>query len=164
MTRCSRCGVFVKLSDAHSCPTFPPADERFWEKVKKAEACWIWTGSLDRHGYGQFWHQKKLRQAHRWSYERFVGPIPAGLTLDHLCRTPACVNPEHLEPVTQGENTLRGDTFQARNAAKTHCPRGHLLAGDNLRRRHDGHRACRECDTARRRASHAQVNLKGEVQ
>lgn len=132
------------------------ADVRFWKKVKKTEACWIWTGATNGLGYGQFWNQKQMG-AHRWSYESLVGPIPPGLQLDHLCRNRSCVNPAHLEPVTQRENTLRGDTFQARNAAKTHCPRGHLLAGDNLRWSPPGHRSCRECDNAKRRARHAQA-------
>lgn len=137
------------------------ADERFWKKVQKTEACWIWTGAKDGCGYGHFWGQTRMMKAHRWSYERFVGPIPAGLNIDHLCRTPSCVNPSHLEPVTQRENLLRGDTFQARNVRKTHCSRGHLLAGDNLKKT-PGHRQCRECSNVSRQASHAQAKLRSQ--
>lgn len=72
--------------------------------------CWVWTPPLRPDGYGQFWVASKGRAivAHRWSYEHHVGPIPEGLTLDHLCRNRSCVNPTHLEPVTRGENVRRG--------------------------------------------------------
>lgn len=141
---CVGCGLRRPL-------TTPSPEQRFWKKVNKTEGCWLWTGSRDRDGYGQFWHQKKMLAAHRWSYEMLVGPIPFGLQIDHLCRTPGCVNPNHLEPVTQRENLLRGNTIQARNAAKTHCPHGHPLAGDNLRLSR-GQRLCRECIRQRRQA------------
>ena len=86
---------------------------------------------------------------HRVAYEAAVGPIPEGLQLDHLCRNTLCTNPAHLEPVTCRENLLRGNTLQAANAAKTHCPYGHPYAGENLRVRRlkSGGlgRSCREC-------------------
>lgn len=65
--------------------------------------CWIWTGTQVRGGYGQVTH----RTAHRVLYEIHVGPVPDGLQLDHLCFQTACVNPEHLEPVTAAENMRR---------------------------------------------------------
>lgn len=68
--------------------------------------CWIWTGSIDRDGYG-YLHDGRRHNAHRWTYEKFVGPIPDGLEIDHLCRVRPCVNPDHLEPVTRLENNLR---------------------------------------------------------
>lgn len=78
--------------------------DRFWAKVEKRDdGCWFWTGSKLPAGYGHF--AKGL--AHRWSYEQFVGPIPEGLTIDHLCVNPSCVNPEHMEPVTASENSRR---------------------------------------------------------
>lgn len=84
--------------------------------------------------------------AHRVSFEHYKHPIPQGLTLDHLCRVTRCVNPDHLEPVTQRENLLRGLTIQARNAKKKRCDHGHWLEGHNLIHRKDGKgRQCRAC-------------------
>jgi hypothetical protein len=138
----------------------PSVEERFWAKVAfgAAGGCWLWTGSKST-GYGLFAvgstldeSRRKVR-AHRWSYEALKGAIPAGLDLDHLCRVRACVNPDHLEPVTRGENARRGDAG-AHLAAKTHCPQGHPYSGDNLYiRPSDGARECRTCkrETTRRR-------------
>ncbi len=77
---------------------------------------------------------------------QLVGPIPDGLYVDHLCRTPACINPAHMELVTNGENVLRGVCPAALNARKTHCKRGHPLDGANLRILVSGGRNCRECN------------------
>lgn len=87
-----------------------PVAERFWEKVQKTDDCWLWTASVKPAGYGQFTveDQKPPVYAHRFSYEQLVGPIPDGLTLDHLCANRRCVNPDHLEPVPMAENTRRG--------------------------------------------------------
>lgn len=81
--------------------------ERFWRKVTKTDRCWLWTGSLQSRGYGCVGFGGKRYLAHRLAYEWLVGPIPDGLTIDHLCRVKACVNPAHLEPVTGAENTRR---------------------------------------------------------
>lgn len=121
--------------------------------------CWIWDHVKDRHGYGHFSHVG----AHRWSYELHVGPIPEGLSLDHLCRNPPCVNPDHLEPVTHRENVLRGVSPCAQHARQTHCKRGHPLSGDNLRLRPNGHRACRECESANRRQRRAIARARARV-
>jgi len=94
-------------------------------KVEKVGRCWIWRASLDTHGYGHGRFRGRLRLAHRISYELFVGEIPDGLVLDHLCRQPSCVNPEHLEAVTNRENVLRGNSIVAKHALKTQCPQGH---------------------------------------
>jgi len=107
----------------------------FWSKVRKTESCWIWTGNAYRAkakhrtmGYGRVHFSKEgYKLAHRAVYELLVGPIPGGLTLDHLCRNPICVNPKHLDLVTMRENILRGRGAAARNSRKTHCERGHPL-------------------------------------
>jgi hypothetical protein len=114
--------------------------------------CWIFQGHIRPDGYGFLTTNGRRIFAHRWYYERLVGPIPAGLTLDHVyargCRSRACVNPAHLEPVTGVVNTMRGTGVGPVNAAKTHCPQGHPLAGDNLYVAPTGHRQCRTCRRA----------------
>ncbi len=98
--------------------------ERFWVKVDVLGDCWLWAAGLDGHGYGQFRvgsrtdGTRRMVRAHRWAYEHLVGVIPDGLDLDHLCRTPRCVNPAHLEPVTNRENSRRG--FASRGATARH--------------------------------------------
>lgn len=113
------------------------------------QGCMAWLGPVDAQGYGR--HGKEW--AHRFVYEMTVGPIPSGLQLDHLCRNRRCVNPDHLEPVTSRENTLRGDGPTAQNARKSHCHRGHPFSGDNLFVRSDGTRRCRACHNLRTAAS-----------
>lgn len=109
--------------------------------------CWLWMGSVFQNsGYGRIKVSGRTMVAHRFAYEVLRGPIPGGLTLDHLCRVRRCVNPDHLEPVTPRVNVLRGETITARNAGKTQCDRGHPLAGANLFVRKDGRRRCRECE------------------
>lgn len=126
--------------------TKPTALERFWSKVEKTDTCWNWTGASIRGGYGMLLWRERRRLAHRISYEIAHGdPVPDGLTVDHLCRNPRCVNPDHLEVVTNRENVLRGAGPTAINARKTHCVNGHALEGDNLLQRSDGGRRCREC-------------------
>lgn len=108
--------------------------------------CWLWLGATrTARGYPLFYDGARKVGGHRWSYESFVGPIPAGLTIDHLCRTPSCVNPDHLEPVTGYVNTLRGRGFPAANVAKEACPQGHPYSGGNLRLDARGGRVCRRC-------------------
>lgn len=106
--------------------------------------CWEWTGSKDRCGYGVIWFDQHYKKAHRVAYLHIVGPIPEGLVLDHLCRNPACVRPDHLEPVTVWENTRRGTGPLAKNSAATHCPKGHEYSPGNTYV-HSGKRSCREC-------------------
>lgn len=97
----------------------------------------------------------------RWYYEQVRGPIPAGLHLDHLCRNTMCVNPDHLEPVTQRVNTLRGIGVAAVHAKKTHCINGHPFSGDNLVYRSNGRwRDCRECRRAKDRRRQAALKEK----
>jgi HNH endonuclease len=121
---------------------------------RNRRGCWIYQGKLDRWGYGQIKvgsrrdGTRRSTKAHIVSYIAFVGPIPAGLTLDHTCNVRACVNPEHLVPMTMRENTLKpgSQAPTAINARKTHCAKGHPLSGENLRFRPDnGGRVCRTC-------------------
>ncbi len=124
--------------------------ERFWSKVQFTDSCWLWTAGPTR-DYGQFsLEDQHFIGAHRWAYEFCVGPIPEGLTIDHLCRTPRCVRPDHLEPVTQQTNTLRGVSVVAKNAAKTHCIHGHPFDNENTCLVTAG-RQCRTCNRDRMR-------------
>lgn len=120
---------------------------RFWTKVSFGWDCWEWTGCRTWNGYGQFWDGKRVGLAHRYAYETMVGPIPAGLLLDHLCRNKACVNPSHLEPVTNYENLRRGNT----PIAWTACERGHEYTQESTHWTRDGHRQCRICRRQLRR-------------
>lgn len=109
-----------------------PYYSRFWSRVAKTETCWLWTGGVRRDGYGRFFigsrGYSKGFVVHRLTYEMLIGRIPESLTLDHLCRVRHCCNPDHLEPVSIGENVLRGETIPARFARRTHCTAGHDLA------------------------------------
>ncbi len=128
-----------------------PLEERFWPKVEKTFSCWIWTAGKNNKGYGMIWDAEEGRQvlAHRASYQMMKGPIPEGLSLDHLCRNPACVNPDHLEPVTHKENLRRGNTPGSLAARTGHCKRGH----SDWRWSKDGKsRHCRTCARERNRA------------
>jgi hypothetical protein len=112
--------------------------------------CWLWQRYRNRHGYGRVTVPGDgNRFAHRVVYAQLIGPIPPGLTLDHLCRNRACCRPDHLEPVTQRVNNLRGATLTADNASRTHCPEGHELAPGNLVPSHL-RRGMRKCATCKR--------------
>ena len=127
--------------------------ERFWARVDRSQVCWLWQGYKIHGGYGRITRDNRPILAHRYAYELVWGLIPDGLTLDHLCRVRHCVNPFHLEPVTNRENTLRGTNFIAVNAKKTHCPQGHVYDDKNTKWSADRRRYCRacKCDARRRR-------------
>lgn len=139
-----------------------PLRERFMASVQvdaDQSGCWLWTRRLHPTGYGYFSTRRPdgkwgPRRAHRVSYELFVGPIPDGLTIDHLCGVRHCVNPQHLNAVTQRENTLRNGSPAAENARVETCLRGHPLEGDNLQVINSAagvKRRCKTCARERRR-------------
>ena len=114
-------------------------------EVGAADECWPWAGYLSAEGYGRLGFQGRDLLAHRIAYELYIGSIPTGLTIDHLCRNRKCVNPAHLEAVTRGENVLRGDSRVARQARQTECARGHAFDESNTFVGRDGRRRCRTC-------------------
>lgn len=126
---------------------------QFLRNTHKTETCWLWTGYVTPENRGVINFKEGKKFAYRLGYELLVGPIPEGLTLDHLCVNPRCVNPDHLEPVTGGENSLRGSGPAANNKRKTHCHKGHPLSGENLYNKPGGRRQCRRCIANRRTAS-----------
>lgn len=113
--------------------------------VKHESGCWLWTGTRKPTGYGRMSANGQGTSAHRFSYEHHVGPIPDGLEIDHLCNEPACVNPDHLEPVTRAENLRR------KTERHTHCRNGHEFTASNTYVA-SGRRYCRECGRVRTRA------------
>jgi len=113
--------------------------------------CWEWSTDLNKDGYGRFNLGGQKVLAHRFAYALMFGDMPKGLVSDHSCRNRRCVNPWHIEPVTNVENVLRGESLFAQKKRWTHCMRGHLLAGSNLRIRKNGTRFCRACDRDRAR-------------
>ena len=127
--------------------------------IDPATGCWIWKGKPKDTGYGQVkigGRNGRVVDAHQAVYELVVGPVPSGKELDHLCRTPLCVNPAHLEPVTHRVNVLRGESPAARASRATACPQGHPYDAQNTYVRPDGRgRGCRACraehDANRRR-------------
>ena len=121
----------------------------FARTIEDENGCWLWQGGKNTEGYGYIRVGGRQISVHRAAYLDRVGPIPAGLELDHLCRVRHCCNPAHLEPVTGRENLHRSPVTLARlNAVKTHCPQGHPLSGENLAIS-CGRRVCRVCNNAK---------------
>ena len=117
--------------------------ERFWSKVDRTDACWNWIGAINEKGYGLFRFNGKTSKAHRVSYILTFGGIDDNMVMDHLCRNRKCVNPKHLDPVTQKENIGRGLSGKVNNSQsrKTHCPKGHEYSGVSK----IGTRICHKC-------------------
>lgn len=157
------------LPSHHAKPSCAPPLDRFNARYRIGELpkewtverppstpCWIWTGYIDRRGYGHFSVSGEDTVVHRFAYQTFVGPIPAGLEIDHLCRVRSCVNPDHLEPVTRRTNQRRGPaTIATRNLRKTHCPAGHPYNSANTYLSRRGQRSCRVCHRNTERARRA---------
>ena len=120
---------------------------------KQPGGCWLWQGALNPRGYGNIRYENKSHKAHRFIYEQLVGPIPEGLTLDHLCRVTNCVNPEHLDPCTMAENIRRGT-----KASQTHCKRGHEFTEENTVIKSNGTRRCRTCHNDQQRDRYRAVH------
>lgn len=119
---------------------------------KMATPCWVWQGVEHEHGFGSVSYNSVSRQPHRIIYEQFHGTLADGLVLHQLCRNKHCVNPEHLKPVTMGEAVKTYRSPPGNNARKSHCLRGHELAGGNLYvTPGDGSRQCRICKAMRNR-------------
>lgn len=141
--------------------------ERFHAKYEIDEnGCWIWQSKTRPDGYGVIWagiEEGREVRAHRLSYEIHHGPIPEGLTVDHVCRVRACVNPEHLRLLTREDNVMVGIGPAAENARKTICKRGHLLTDDNVYVTRSGYRNCRECHRLYERVRRAEIAKNGSA-
>jgi hypothetical protein len=149
-----------------------PAIVRLMRRIRitSADGCWEWPGTASKDGYGSIAvgsrtdGSRAMRPTHRVTFEHYVGSIPVGHELDHLCRNRSCCNPAHLEAVTHAENMRRsvvGDVARARQLAITHCPQGHPYDGVNLYVDPQGARNCRTCRRARNRARRAATRSEG---
>jgi hypothetical protein len=125
---------------------------RFLKRIKVSDGCWEWDGGHDSNGYGRFaLESRKQGYAHIYAYQKFVGPVPKGLELDHTCRNPGCCNPKHLEAVSHRINANRGISPWGVNSRKTICKRGHPLNDENVRV-YKGLRVCKACQRLHQRA------------
>ena len=118
--------------------------ERFARKFVVTKGCWEWTAGKNQDGYGQFGISGAVRYAHRIMWELSGKPLNPTKVIDHLCRNRSCVNPAHLEEVTNYANLMRGHGHARRNKEKTHCINGHPLSGNNLAYQVGGRR-CATC-------------------
>lgn len=137
--------------------------KNFFSKIKESGSCWLWTADKICGGYGRFSFNGRLVLAHRFSYEFFNEEIPKGLQIDHLCRNRGCVNPEHMEVVTNRENMMRGlspSLTSKRQLSKTHCPQNHPYSGENLYLDPNGGRRCRICNRISRKNRIRSNNVK----
>ncbi|MFA6159370.1 MAG: HNH endonuclease signature motif containing protein [Candidatus Paceibacterota bacterium] len=130
--------------------------QHMMNKTVLSGGCWIWQGKINNMGYPVAGSRIYREYAHRLMYRLLREPIPEGLTIDHLCRTPACVNPSHLEPVTMNENTKRGRSPSNLRIGARYCIRGHEFTPENTAH-YDGHRKCKACGRIISRARYSRV-------
>lgn len=146
-----------------------PNNQKDWARFEQKfepndQGCWIWTAARGTRDYGVFRVAGFQVRAHRFSYEQLVGPIPDGLQIDHLCCVHACVNPEHLEPVTNAENQLRHHAY-IRSIGPNMCREGiHEVAGDNKHVDSAGRSRCRACNNAKNAARNRARRAKASAQ
>jgi hypothetical protein len=128
---------------------------RLWgrTRVNGPDQCWEWQGYINPSGYGYIGVHHRPRYTHRVAYELVVGPIPDGLVIDHLCRVRHCVNPSHMEPVTNRENLMRGESSSAIAARRDHCAKGHPY-DERTWVSKQGKRHCRTCTNERAAAGY----------
>lgn len=120
------------------------ADKRWWANAEQTDGCWLWQGSVNADGYGTIWNGERNRLAHRYGYEMLVGPIPAGMELEHVCTTRLCVKPTHLSVATHATN-------MGHLAPRNLCKNGHpLVPGNVYRYPSSGARLCVTCHPERR--------------
>lgn len=130
-------------------------DPRFAAKVDVCESgCWVWRGARNANGYGNVHRDGRTWRAHRLAYTLLIGNVPGGLHLDHLCRVRLCVNPAHMEPVTNRTNIMRGTSPTARHAVKQFCDAGHAFDDANTYHWRGG-RFCRACRAEAKRRQRA---------
>ena len=158
MTKCCDAAYWRGYSDGLRAREIPPRTAplagliddsvmvRWWAKVIPTDGCWHWTGNPTPTGYGMLGIKKQMRYAHRIAYEHFNGPIPDGMTIDHICKNPGCVNPQHLRMLSRSENCRQTGGRPSRRLEK--CQRGHPMSGWNLIIKADGERGCRACKNA----------------
>lgn len=152
----SLCNAHYKRLRRTGTVTASSAEDRFFSRVTEDEnGCWIFSKANSK-GYAAFYENGAPIEGHLWAWRLFIGDVPDGLTLDHLCRVRVCVNPWHLDPVPHRVNILRGIGPAAINARRTQCVNGHPFTSENTYLTPDGRRQCRVCirlrDRQRRRS------------
>lgn len=132
----------------------PGIPERIWDKIVRIpeSGCWVWVGSISGRGYGEVWWKGSKAFIHVLMHKLFVGDVPTGFEVDHLCKVRCCCNPNHLEAVTHAENVKRSSAWHhvvKKHKEATHCQRGHPWTKENTYIEPNGKRRCLECKRQR---------------